>query len=206
LWVILQQSLHIVRLPGYDEEVTLRSIPGKPQHVFFPRFYEVISGGETIVSGDALWLLINEKTRHLVFPEQEGISLPGLENKKGHLRPAAVRGPEGAVRTDCGILTAPFSMADLNGHINNAKYFDILDDHLDLAEASRAPREMFAEYAREIRVGEKFRFVEEKAGNVRYFEGLPIEETPAGYPPENAAVFPHPAGVRGSVTTVSCPA
>ena len=64
LWIVNMQRIEISRLPVYDEEVLLRSWPGKSMHLLFPRYFELLDrDGKVLVSGSALWSLINENTR-----------------------------------------------------------------------------------------------------------------------------------------------
>ncbi|HAV27155.1 MAG TPA: hypothetical protein DCX23_02370, partial [Lachnospiraceae bacterium] len=78
LWIIARQSAEINRMPRYDEEVTFRSWPGPTMRIFFPRHYEVSSGNEILVRGCALWMLIDEKTRSFIFPDEYGIEIDGF--------------------------------------------------------------------------------------------------------------------------------
>ena len=68
LWIITKQHVGIRRMPEYDEEITIRSWPGEMMHVLFPRFYEVVSGGDVIITGSALWMLIDAESRGFIFP------------------------------------------------------------------------------------------------------------------------------------------
>ena len=79
LWIISLQRTEILRMPVYDEKIVVRSWPGKTMHVFFPRYYELVSedGSEVMVRASALWMLLDEKTRRFVFPESYGISIEG---------------------------------------------------------------------------------------------------------------------------------
>ena len=71
LWVVTMQQAEILRMPEYDETITLRSWPGETMHVFFPRYYQLRDGaGHPLVKANALWMLVDEKARRMIFPDR----------------------------------------------------------------------------------------------------------------------------------------
>ena len=178
LWVIPRQHVLIDELPRYDEEITIRSWPGEMMHVFFPRIYEIRRGDACLVRGEALWLLIDEKEREVADPDDYGIGIPGLPDADEVLLPP-IRMPSDDVKP---VLEQPlvtrFSQVDINGHMNNTRYFDIMDDALGADFLmTHAPREISANYLSELRAGDAFtlrEFVQtpEPGGELRIFEGL----------------------------------
>lgn len=152
LWIIAQQEAKITRLPAYDELVRVSSWPGKTMHVFFPRYYRVTDAdGNVLLQSAALWALMDEKSRKTVFPEQWGVSVPASVSGDGAPLPRSPRTEE----TDRALpFTVPFSYVDLNGHMNNTRYFDLADDLLPEALRVRTPRNVAVEYGGEARLGE----------------------------------------------------
>ncbi len=151
LWVVARQYAAISRMPRYDEHITVRSWPGETMHVLFPRYYEILGqNGETLVRASALWSLIDRETRKTVFPEEYGVEIAGVET-----------GREAPYLTKLAVLdmpnrfafTVPYSYADLNGHMNNTRYFDIAEDHIPAGLCGKTPREIRAEYSAEAGVG-----------------------------------------------------
>ncbi|MBQ1922758.1 MAG: hypothetical protein II189_02960, partial [Lachnospiraceae bacterium] len=77
LWAVTQYRLKIDRMPAYDERVTLLSWPGKTMHLYFPRYFRLLDEkGKVLLDAVSLWVLIHEKARTIVFPEDHGIELP----------------------------------------------------------------------------------------------------------------------------------
>ena len=152
LWVLAQQSAEIRRMPVYDEELVLRSWPGATMHYFFPRFYALdTADGEPLVRASALWGLMSGEARKLVSPEPWGIVIEGETGEEAIPLPSAPR------RLDCGgsrLFTVPYSYVDLNGHMNNTRYFDLMEDTLPDAAQGRALAAVSMEYAHEARLGE----------------------------------------------------
>ena len=168
LWVITRQLVEIDELPAYDEEIIVRSWQGDMQHVFFPRFYEIEKDGRVMVRGQALWMLIEESTRSMVMPEDYGISIPGRPGSDD-MALAAISVPDTAERSAEG---AALSQVDINGHMNNTRYFDIIDDALHAGGGSvRTPKSVLANYFSELRLGDSFTLSCFKEGSTLWFEG-----------------------------------
>lgn len=131
LWVISRMKLEMDRPIHYDETITISTSAGPRTHMVFPRYYTVKDAeGHILLKASALWLLISENTRTSINPEEEGIDIPGTE-EEGRLelpmglRPFSCDDPS-------SIRTVVFSDIDLNGHVNNTRYLDWIDDLFDL--------------------------------------------------------------------------
>lgn len=210
LWVILRQWAVIERLPEYDEPVTLRTWPGEMMHVIFPRHYEMVSErGETLVRSQALWMLIDQNTRHHIFPDEYGIEVRGLrtgrelgsipsivlpeanqtDNRRidqaGNRAAGWVEGtnrdrsaekvsvPDGYADNFKEFdVAVPFSMVDLNGHLNNTHYFDLAEDHSARAQSGAPLREVQIEYLSEAKFGSTLHMKMKTEGQADYFTAM----------------------------------
>lgn len=125
LWVVTLQRCEIYRMPEYDETITLETWPGKTMHVLFPR-YALIKDkySNVIIRSSALWTLIDKETRHFIFPEDHDIHIDGKADENIPLPNALPSLTEGTHVS----FDVPFSYVDLNGHMNNTRYFDLTDD------------------------------------------------------------------------------
>ena len=153
LWVLLMQRAEIARMPEYDEQIVLRSWPGKTMHLLFPRFYSLeTEAGEELVKASALWGLVDEKSRKAVFPERYGIEIAGSETGKEIDLPGPIR------KLACDRekrFKVPYSFVDLNGHMNNTRYFDLAEDCVGAAAGGKLLKEIRTEYVNEARFGEE---------------------------------------------------
>jgi acyl-ACP thioesterase len=153
LWVVTLQRAEIARMPEYDETVTLESWPGRTMHLLFPRYYRVLDGeGRVLLRASALWALIDQNTRRMVFPDDYGIEIEGQVTGEEIALPSPLPRAEGELLP---AFRVPYSYLDLNGHMNNTRYFDLAEDRL--AEAARGDclRELAIEYANEARLGDE---------------------------------------------------
>ena len=175
LWIIARQSVEIAELPQYDDEITVKSWQGEMMHVFFPRFYEIWKGGRCIVRGEALWMLIDEETRDMIMPEDYDICIPGLPGSDDVIIPA-IRIP-----SDCSEpfisypVTTRFSQVDINGHMNNTRYFDVIDDAMEKWHpgwiAGHPAKTVTANYLSELRLGDEFTLNGYEKDGSFYYEG-----------------------------------
>ncbi len=152
LWVLGLQRAEIVRMPEYDEEIVLKSWPGKTMHVLFPRYYSLETrAGEPLLRASALWTLVDEKTRKMVFPEKAGIVIDGVTTGE------EIALPSPPPSMECGeslVFTVPYSYVDINGHMNNCRFFDLAEDVTGAAAAGRTLREIRSEYSSEALLGQ----------------------------------------------------
>ncbi len=186
LWIITRQSVEIKELPAYDDEIIVRSWQGEMQHVFFPRFYEIERAGEILVKGQALWMLMKEDDRSMVMPEDYDISIPGRPDSDDMVLPAIVI-PKDIEAEESSLLVTRFSQVDINGHMNNTRYFDVIDDMLNSADAcgsaftgtgsnndqsNAVPKAVLANYLSELRLGDEFTLSRYVKDGTMYFEGV----------------------------------
>ena len=149
LWVVTMQRVDVKRLPVYDDKVALETWAGRTMHVMFPRYYRMTDEkGETLLSASGFWMLINEKTRSMVFPDKEGVVIP--ETKTG-FEPGLPSAPKSIAISAERPYTVPYSAIDINGHMNNARYLDAAENVMPAALRARSIERVICEYAAEIR-------------------------------------------------------
>lgn len=197
LWIIAKQSFEVVRMPSYDETITMRIYPMKTMHIFFPRYIEIFSEGITryekdslndpkdnsspIITGTSLWLLMDEKDRSIAFPEKAGIRIEGAAAPKRAVSLKAVMLPapdsSEVIFSGSRELTAGWSLSDMNGHLNNSRYFDIADDLLPVDEVENlSPKGFQADYINEIIPGDRLFIEYKKTADAWFFRGELIEK------------------------------
>ena len=162
LWIVTLQQAKITRLPVYDESVVLESAPGQTMHTFFPRYYRLTDeNGNELVNAAALWALMDCTTRAMVFPEKHGIRIDAMPAPWKTFLPRPPKLPENARES---VFTVPYSYADLNGHMNNTRCFDLAEDLLPDSVRRANVREILTEYTGEAKAGETLRLELSEAG------------------------------------------
>ena len=169
LWMVTLQRAEIARMPEYDECITLESWPGETMHLLFPRYYRVLDeGGNTLVSASALWALVDQETRRMIFPDRYGVHVEGCVTGHEIELPSPPRKAQGG---EASRFTVPFSYLDLNGHMNNTRYFDLAEDLIPAAAEGRALREIQVEYSSEARLGDTLSITLEQDGGCFFISG-----------------------------------
>ena len=174
LWIVTMQSAEIARMPEYDERIRLLSWPGETMHLFFPRHYRIEDEtGAPLIRATALWMLVDQASRRMVFPERYGIEIAGEQHEGELPLPSA---PARLPTSEERLFTVPYSYVDLNGHMNNTRYFDLMEDCLPAAAAGQRLRSVRTEYTSEARLGDTLRVRWGEQDGSWYLEGL-LEKT-----------------------------
>ncbi len=169
LWIVGLQRAEIARMPVYDEQIVLKSWPGKTMHLFFPRYYQLeTEEGEILLKASALWTLVDEQTRKVVFPEKYGVVIEGEAFGQEIALPSSPRKLE---LTEAVPFRIPYSYVDLNGHMNNTRYFDLAEDCIPASREGRPLRLVQTEYASEARLDDKLQVRWGQDGNSFYLQG-----------------------------------
>ena len=154
MWVLARQYAEIERMPVYGEEITLETWPGATVHSLYPRYYRFLDqNGAPIVQSAAIWLLADMSERSLVPSARSGVVFPF--EKRGIELP--LPSPPRGFFTDKSLpFTVPFSYTDMNGHMNNARYFDLADDLSPAAAAGSDPKRILVEFSSELLPGKEY--------------------------------------------------
>lgn len=169
LWVVTAQRARIRRAPRYQERVSICTWPGPVMHAFFPRYYQIRSeAGEVLVEASSLWTLMNAVARKMVLPDRDGVWLDGLTTGEELSLPTP---PKMGTFTGTHSFAVPYSYLDLNGHMNNIRYFDLAEDILPTDLQGRSPGEICIKYGGEARQGERLDLQTGREGDAWFLSG-----------------------------------
>jgi len=175
-WILSRMSVKVDRRPMYRDTVTVRSWPRGFEKLFAMRNFEIKDdSGESVIFGRSGWLIVDmEKRRPLrpqtvmdMLPQNEGLeTFTPEENaacglaEKNNLQKAAER-------------KALYTDLDYNGHVNNVRYIQWIEDTLDLSLLEKTGKlRLDINYLNEILAGEKTDILSAKiADNAYAFEG-----------------------------------
>lgn len=192
LWIITRQLVEIDEMPEYDDEITVRGWQGDMMHLFFPRFYEIEKEGRIVIRAQALWALMDVEDRTLIMPEDYDIDLPGRPGSGDMMLPPITIPPSAGEPVSSEELVTRFSQMDINGHMNNTSYFNMIDDAIwtdvsggrsgsvseaaatdtqAAAELMPVPKTLYINYMSELPAGTRFTLNEYQDAGTIYFEG-----------------------------------
>lgn len=158
LWVITRLRIRLSRPILYDETIRLETWPEPMIHMVYPRGCRILDEkDECIGQSSALWTIIDGASRRIALPARTGILIPGIHLENELPLPEGLSVPDGG---ESACRTAAYSEIDLNGHVNNTRYFDWIDDLFDpQAHRKGLYREIQMNFLHEITPGAAVRLV-----------------------------------------------
>jgi acyl-ACP thioesterase len=158
-WVLSRISVLMEQRPRQLEPITVRTWPRGWERLFAIRDFDILdSAGSVLVRGRSAWLILDIEKRRPLRPQGVMEKLPLNEGKDS--LPGGASGLEtgdGLVKT--GERRAAYSDIDYNGHVNNARYVQWIQDIAEpaLLEQAHSIR-LDINYLREVKIGETVEF------------------------------------------------
>ena len=152
-WAVTRHRVQVTRLPMRGETVHIETWPMPTTRVAYPRSMVAYdTDGNERFRSISLWVLMDLDTRNMILPGKSGIVVSGtLRGTELALPNSLVPKPmtNGRSRDVC------FTDLDRNGHMNNTKYMDWIDDLLPSAFHEEHPvKEFTVCYHSEAREGQ----------------------------------------------------
>jgi acyl-ACP thioesterase len=153
-WILSRMSAVLDRRPGWGSRVRVRTWPRGTERLFAIRDYEMRDESDIVFArGRSAWLIVDLTTLRPRRPEALVASLPSNEG-----RDALEGGAQGLIERkdllEVGRRTAAYSDIDYNGHVNNARYVQWIQDALPASEIEVADRlRLDINYLSEVKLG-----------------------------------------------------
>ncbi|MBC5581451.1 hypothetical protein H8S23_07995 [Anaerofilum sp. BX8] len=127
-FLLVKASVETMRDLRPGEKLRIVTEPSAPAHAFYNRFTSFYGeDGALAAAVDSRWVLADTDSRRVLRRPPEGLVIPFFERVEKEQDVSVVRAQ---VQEDAGQATAVYSRVDLNGHLNNTYYGDILCDAL----------------------------------------------------------------------------
>ena len=155
-WAVTRHKAVIHRLPSRGETVTVETWPMPTTRVAYPRSMAAYDAqGQLLFQSVSIWVLMDMESRKMVLPGRSGISVEGILRGNELDSPHSLMPKE---RENSQLRPVTFSCLDRNGHMNNTRYLDWVDDLLQSDfHAGHTPREFVICYLNEAREGQQIR-------------------------------------------------
>ena len=151
-------------LYAHDEfECSSHAVPSKGAS--FERYCRISKNGETVAESAAVWALVDIKNGSLLRV-RDVCSDYGAEPYPNDISPERFRIPDG-ILTNVGEHVVGYADADHNGHMNNAKYPDILCSFVGDMK-NRRVHKMSLRFVTEAPLGEKLSVFSGESDGVTY--------------------------------------
>ena len=130
-WAVLRYKVQITRLPKTGETVHVETWPMPTTRSAFPRSTVAYDDqGNELFRLIGLWVLMDRENRTMLLPGKSGIDLPGTLRGNELAPPSSVL-PMTLENTTT--RKVGYTELDRNGHMNNTRYMNWLDDLLPAA-------------------------------------------------------------------------
>lgn len=153
-WAVTRHRVQFYRMPTAGETVTVETWPMPTTRVAYPRSTVIYDAqGNEIFRSVSLWVLMNTDSRSMVLPGKSGIEVNGALCGTELAPPASIL----PAKLACQVCrTVGYTELDRNGHMNNTRYLDWLDDLLPSAFHAEHPiRELTICYLAEATEGQE---------------------------------------------------
>ena len=153
-WAVVRHRVQITRLPRRGETIRIETWPMPTTRVAYPRSVVAYDAeGRECCRAISLWVLMDLSKRSMILPGKSGIEVTGM------LRGLELDSPSGLVAKSLSSHRSRnvcFTDLDRNGHMNNTRYLDWIDDLLPSAfHAQHTPAEFTVCYLSESREGQQ---------------------------------------------------
>ena len=154
IWAIIRQRVQITRIPLRGETIRLETWPMPTTRVAYPRSVVAYDAwGNELFRSISIWVLMDLNTRNMILPAKSGIAVAGTLRGNELAVPSALPSKllgNSRTRSVC------FTDLDRNGHMNNTRYLDWIDDLLPSAfHEVHTFRELTVCYLSETREGQE---------------------------------------------------
>lgn len=127
-WAVIRHRVKINRLPMEGETIYMETWPMPTTRVAYPRATVAYDAeGKELFSSICLWILMDLNNRSMLIPRRSGVEIEGIVRGIELPIPGSLL-PKPFEQTESRRVV--FSDLDRNGHMNNARYMDWLQDLL----------------------------------------------------------------------------
>ena len=149
-WAIIRQKVQITRLPRSGETIHVQTWPMPTTRTCYPRSTVAYDQeGKELFRSIGMWVLMDRTTRAMILPGKSGVTVQGLLTGTELATPGSLSPKQLA---NLSLRRVSYSDLDRNGHMNNTKYLEWMDDLLPSAfHRDNVPKEFTVCYHSEAR-------------------------------------------------------
>lgn len=152
IWAIIRQKVQITRLPRSGETIRVETWPMPTTKVCYPRSTVAYdASGKELFRAIGMWVLMDAQSRAMILPGKSGVTVQGLLTGTELASPGTLAPRE---MDNLHKRRVCYTDLDRNGHMNNTKYLEWMDDLLPSSfHLENSPREFTVCYHSEAREG-----------------------------------------------------
>lgn len=127
-WAVIRNRIQVSRLPRVGETITVETWPMPTTRSAYPRATVAYDeAGNQLFCLISLWVLMDLNSRAMILPGKSGVLVEGFL-RGTELAPPKSLSPKPLERRRSRMVG--FTDLDRNGHMNNCRYLDWIDDLL----------------------------------------------------------------------------
>jgi len=174
-WVLTRMHVHFEKMLRWHDNASLFTWHKGANGLFYLRDFDLKGpDGTSAVLATSSWVVIDERTRHFVRPDELPPSLV-LDYPVDHAieqeAPKVVFPKDAPGTVEAGEHTVAYSDIDIIGHTNNVRYVVWAMDCLPMEVALQPMKDLYINFNRETTAGETVRLYRLQDGNAWYVEG-----------------------------------
>lgn len=156
VFLLARQAFHITHMPHVDETVAVVTAPEQMHHAVNKRLTTIYDAdGTELAFVDSRWVLVDLDKRTILRTRPPELDGSWASERLPRALPMRLKKPE--TTRELGRCTAAYSRCDMNGHLNNSRYVDIVMDALPVEVVRQyAVEDLLIYYHIEVPLGESF--------------------------------------------------
>ncbi len=170
-WAVIEYALEINKMPVFGQKLTIETEATQYNKFFcYRNFWFKDEAGEVLVKVKSTWILMDQESRKIERVADDIVAPYASEKISKIIRPYKFK--KQAALENVAEVTYPvrFSDLDMNGHVNNAKYFDWASDMLDFDfRKQKQAKAIFIRYNHEVLYGKDIVAQMEQDGLTSHF-------------------------------------
>jgi len=157
-FVLQRFGLNVVRMPEYDESITIRTWPAAITRGTFIRKGDMYDQrGTKLMEWASLWILLDLEARKILKPSALPVEIPPLGSQEATTEAERIILPEGSGDLASTYThTVRYAEVDTNRHMNNSIYGDLIGNALfQSTETELDIKNVQINFLAETRMGEQ---------------------------------------------------
>lgn len=154
-WAVIEYELEITRLPDFSEPLIIETEATSYNKFFcYRNFWFKDQAGNPLVLVKSTWVLMERDSRKIERVYDDIVAPYESEKTAKIIRPHKFIKSEAFENPQVQTYPVRFSDLDMNGHVNNTKYYDWACDMLDMEFRKKyTPSHIFIKYNHEVLYG-----------------------------------------------------
>ena len=133
-FIVSRMSIEIFKTIRQNDKLRVNTWCGMCKGAIYPRYYEILRGNDVCVRASSKWGLVGVDKKNILLDGEYDISAYPIDDEIKLVIPDRVRQPRDIEYKHISDIEVRYSKIDINKHINNTMYADLLYDFIPQIE------------------------------------------------------------------------